>query len=128
MRRFAFRTAPVANGGHRQYERRSEEEAQEAQVEARREQGHERTATARAARVSRLRAERRRERERGGALVAPALEPEPQPTSDCAPGYDPCVPPYPPDVDCPNVDGPITVTGPDPHGFDGDSDGVGSES
>jgi hypothetical protein len=41
----------------------------------------------------------------------------------CAPGYDPCVPPYPPDVDCPEV-GPVTVSGPDPHGLDADGDGV----
>jgi hypothetical protein len=43
--------------------------------------------------------------------------------SGCAPGYDPCVPPYPPDVNCPDV-GPVTVSGPDPHGLDADGDGV----
>jgi hypothetical protein len=47
--------------------------------------------------------------------------------SDCAEGYDPCVPPYPPDVDCPDVDGPVTVTGSDPHGLDADNDGVACE-
>lgn len=41
----------------------------------------------------------------------------------CAPGYDPCVPPFPPDVDCADV-GPVTVSGPDSHGLDADSDGV----
>ena len=46
----------------------------------------------------------------------------------CAPGYSPCVPPYPPDVDCSDVDGPIYVTGSDPHGLDADGDGVGCES
>ena len=45
----------------------------------------------------------------------------------CAPGYQPCVPPYPPDVDCPDVDGPVVVTGNDPHGLDGDGDGVACE-
>jgi hypothetical protein len=45
----------------------------------------------------------------------------------CAPGYNPCVPPYPPDVDCPDVNGPIRVTGSDPHGLDGDGDGVACE-
>lgn len=45
----------------------------------------------------------------------------------CAPGYRPCVPPYPPDVDCADVDGPIYVTGPDPHGLDADGDGVACE-
>lgn len=46
----------------------------------------------------------------------------------CAPGYDPCIPPYPPDVNCPDVDGPIYVTGSDPHGLDADGDGVACES
>lgn len=41
----------------------------------------------------------------------------------CEAGYDPCVPPYPPDLDCADV-GPVTVTGSDPHGLDGDGDGV----
>lgn len=41
----------------------------------------------------------------------------------CEPGYDPCVPLYPPDLDCADV-GPVTVTGSDPHGLDGDGDGV----
>jgi endonuclease YncB( thermonuclease family) len=45
----------------------------------------------------------------------------------CAPGYHPCVPPFPPDVDCANVDGPIIVTGADPHGLDADGDGVACE-
>ena len=30
---------------------------------------------------------------------------------------------YPPDLDCADV-GPVTVTGSDPHGLDGDGDGV----
>lgn len=42
---------------------------------------------------------------------------------DCEPGYDPCVPRYPPDLDCADV-GPVTVTGADPHGLDRDGDGV----
>jgi endonuclease YncB( thermonuclease family) len=45
----------------------------------------------------------------------------------CAPGYDPCVPPSPPDVDCADVNGPIRVTGTDPHGLDADGDGVACE-
>ncbi len=45
----------------------------------------------------------------------------------CAPGYDPCVRPYPPDVDCADVDGPIRVTGTDPHGLDADGDGIACE-
>lgn len=46
----------------------------------------------------------------------------------CAPGYDPCVPPYPQDLDCSDVEGPVRVTGDDPHGFDGDGDGIGCDS
>lgn len=51
----------------------------------------------------------------------------PKPAKGCAPGYDPCVPPFPPDVDCADVDGPVRVTGPDPHGLDGDRDGYACE-
>jgi endonuclease YncB( thermonuclease family) len=62
----------------------------------------------------------------------PCPKPVPAPVSSggggaCAPGYDPCVPPFPPDVDCADVDGPITVTGADPHGLDADGDGVACE-
>jgi micrococcal nuclease len=51
------------------------------------------------------------------AAVAPATEPAPAPAMGVASGCDPsypdvCIPPYLPD----------------PHGFDGDSDGVGCES
>jgi endonuclease YncB( thermonuclease family) len=63
--------------------------------------------------------------------VACAPKPQPfvpqQPSGNCAPGYAPCVPSYPPDVDCPDVDGPVAVTGPDPHGLDADGDGVACE-
>ena len=45
----------------------------------------------------------------------------------CAPGYHPCVPPFPPDVDCADVAGPIMVTGADPHGLDADGDGIACE-
>lgn len=57
----------------------------------------------------------------------------PQPTKpsaggdDCADGYSPCVPPYPPDVSCDDVNGPITVTGSDPHRLDADGDGTACE-
>lgn len=44
----------------------------------------------------------------------------------CAPGYDRCVPPYPPELDCPDV-GPVTVSGPDPHGLDGDGVACGGD-
>ncbi len=45
----------------------------------------------------------------------------------CAPGYAPCVPAYPPDVDCADVSGPVHVTGTDPHALDGDGDGTACE-
>ena len=45
----------------------------------------------------------------------------------CTPGYSPCVPPSPTDLDCADVDGPIRVTGSDPHGFDADGDGIACE-
>ena len=48
--------------------------------------------------------------------------------SGCADGYQPCIPPYPPDVNCEDVDGPIRVSGSDPHGLDADGDGVACES
>ena len=48
-------------------------------------------------------------------------------SANCEPGYSPCVPTYPPDVDCADVGGPVTVTGSDPHGLDADSDGQGCE-
>ncbi len=49
-------------------------------------------------------------------------------TANCAPGYSPCVPPPPPDLDCSDLDGPIKVTGSDPHHLDGDGDGWACES
>jgi hypothetical protein len=68
---------------------------------------------------------RRRDRE---ARPAPAEEPPADPGGDCDPNYSPCVPPYPPDLDCPDVGGPVTVKGSDPHGLDADNDGKGCES
>jgi hypothetical protein len=48
----------------------------------------------------------------------------------CDPSYPTvCIPPAPPDLDCPEVPyTDFTVVGADPHGFDGDGDGVGCES
>lgn len=42
-------------------------------------------------------------------------------------GYAPCLPAYPPDLDCADVDGPVRVTGEDPHGLDRDGDGIACE-
>jgi micrococcal nuclease len=75
---------------------------------------------------------------RCGGVDRPLTQPEPAPApnagprggqaGNCDPGYDPCVPPYPPDLDCADVDGPIRITGDDPHGFDADGDGIGCDS
>lgn len=46
----------------------------------------------------------------------------------CEPGYTPCVPRYPPDLDCADIGHPVRVTGRDPHNLDGDGDGRGCES
>lgn len=63
------------------------------------------------------------------ALTA-TLTPTPSPTEDCDrssyPGV--CIPHYPPDLDCGDVPfRRFQVTGSDPHGFDGDRDGIGCE-
>ena len=62
----------------------------------------------------------------------PLNEPEPQSAASfaCDPSYpNVCIPPYPPDLDCGEV-GLINfaVVPPDPHGFDGDADGIGCEN
>lgn len=78
--------------------------------------------------VERQQAAERRAQRRAERESQPPVEPDPgQATSGCAPGYSPCIPPYPPDLDCADVGGPITVTGSDPHGLDADNDGIGCE-
>jgi hypothetical protein len=58
----------------------------------------------------------------------------PQTTSssggDCDSSYpDFCIPSPPPDLNCPDIPQKrFTVSGADPHGFDGDGDGIGCES
>lgn len=48
----------------------------------------------------------------------------------CDPAYSgACVPPYPPDIDCSDLPaGDFRSKGSDPHGFDGDGDGIACES
>ncbi len=60
----------------------------------------------------------------------PADDPQPPPQANCSPSYPGvCIPPYPPDLNCGDITfRRFTVLPPDPHGFDGDSDGVGCES
>lgn len=56
--------------------------------------------------------------------------PPPPPAGNCDPAYpDVCIPSLPPDLDCPDIDHlNFRVLPPDPHGFDGDGDGIGCES
>jgi hypothetical protein len=69
------------------------------------------------------------------SAAAIAAAPPPTTASNCAPGYDPCIPPGP-DVDCAGgsgngpryVQGPLTVTGSDPYGLDHNHDGIGCEN
>lgn len=58
---------------------------------------------------------------------APAPKPQPLTSNGGCGGYSPCIPAYPPDLDCADVNGPIRVTGSDPHALDGDHDGVACE-
>jgi hypothetical protein len=76
---------------------------------------------AQARRRADARAQRRMARAQRRALARST--PENAPGDDCAEGYDPCVPLYPPDVDCASLNGPYTVEGPDPHRLDPDGDG-----
>jgi hypothetical protein len=69
-------------------------------------------------------ARERRERE---AETSPEEEPADSGGDGCDPNYSGCVPEYPPDVNCPEVDGPVEVTGDDPHGLDRDGDKVACE-
>ncbi len=60
------------------------------------------------------------------AKPVPLLSP-PQEKKNCAPGYSPCVRPYPPDLDCADIGHSVRVTGRDPHGLDRDGDGTACE-
>jgi hypothetical protein len=52
------------------------------------------------------------------------------PQADCDPSYPTvCIPSPPPDLDCGQISfRRFKVLSPDPHGFDGDHDGIGCES
>ena len=58
---------------------------------------------------------------------APSATPQPQ---NCDPAYpDVCIPPPPPDLNCGDIPyRRFRVLPPDPHGFDGNKDGIGCES
>jgi len=79
------------------------------------------------ARARRVAAEQRRQAAEQRRQQQAAEQAEPETGGNCDPGYSPCVPAYPPDVNCPDVNGPVQVTGSDPHGLDRDGDGVACE-
>jgi hypothetical protein len=64
----------------------------------------------------------------GQVIDSYAYSPTPQP--NCSPCYPTiCIPPPPPDLDCGDIPyRNFYVAGCDPHGFDGDNDGIGCES
>ena len=59
-----------------------------------------------------------------------AVTSAPTPEDNCDPSYpEVCIPVYPPDLDCGEIQyANFKVLQPDPHGFDGDKDGIGCES
>jgi hypothetical protein len=61
--------------------------------------------------------------------ASPTPTPRP-PQGNCHPSYpDVCIPPPPPDLDCPEIPyRNFRVIGSDPHRFDGDNDGIGCET
>lgn len=63
------------------------------------------------------------------ATVTPATATAPARSGNCDPAYpDVCIPPPPPDLDCPEIPHRrFTVLPPDPHRFDADKNGVGCE-
>ncbi len=64
------------------------------------------------------------------AIIPPAANPGIVSSGNCDPSYpDVCIPPYPPDLDCGEINFKrFRVLPPDPHGFDRDHDGIGCES
>ncbi len=69
-----------------------------------------------------------KENNKGLWAEKPAAKAEKKPDSGCEAGYSPCVPKYPPDLNCADIGQKVEVTGSDPHGLDRDGDGVGCES
>jgi uncharacterized repeat protein (TIGR01451 family) len=64
------------------------------------------------------------------ASVTSTVNAPPPPPTSCDPSYPTvCIPPPPPDLDCSDIPyRNFTVLPPDPHGFDGNRDGIGCES
>lgn len=63
------------------------------------------------------------------ATLVPTLTPMPTSRPNCDPSYPTvCIPPPPPDLDCKHIPyRRFKVLPPDPHGFDGNHDGIGCE-
>lgn len=104
----------------------SQKPARRAPATAQQERARERRAARARRRAEAQRRAEARERRRLVRAQQRALarsEPENAPGDDCAEGYDPCVPPYPPDVDCEELSGPYRVSPPDPHKLDPDGNG-----
>jgi hypothetical protein len=106
-------------------ERERARERRRERVRQKRERARQRARERRRERERREARERERERER--RRREREATPDPEPEAACEPGYSPCVPPYPPDLDCPDLGGPYAVTGSDPHRLDADGDGEGCE-
>ena len=66
----------------------------------------------------------------GCEVGSPSNPVQSTPENNCDPSYpDVCIASYPPDLDCGEISySNFKVTGSDPHGFDGDKDGIGCES
>lgn len=75
------------------------------------------------------RAEQMGRRRADGMWRVCAAPPPPPTRGNCDPSYPTvCIPPPPPDLDCDEVPySGFRVVGRDPHGFDGDGDGIGCE-
>ncbi len=124
-----------AEARRRRVEAREARQRRERRAEVRAAEKRRRLRAARAARKrAAARRERREKRQAQAAALAAQREAEAQAAEEaaaatgggggeCEAGYDPCVPSYPPDLDCADT-GPVSVSGSDPHGLDGDNDGV----
>jgi hypothetical protein len=60
-------------------------------------------------------------------VVQKSTLPVPPQSTGCDPNYTPCIPVYPPDLNCPDIGMTVQVIGSDPHGLDRDKDGFGCE-
>lgn len=66
----------------------------------------------------------------GSAVFVPFAAGGSRPAGECEPSYPTiCLPPPPPDLDCPDIPyKDFVVLPPDPHRLDADKDGIGCES